>query len=538
MSRTAVVLSVVALLLGACAPEGASPPDRFRLGGSGSARDLAQALVEAFQISHPGVRVEHVPSTHSGAAIQALKTREIDVAYLTREPSAGERAGLYVYPFALDPLVFAADAGAGVTGLSTLQLRRLYDGSITDWSGVGGSRLPVVLLDRPPFTSPRQLLEETLFAGLAVSPGATVLEAPQDMSHALRMYPGALGYTSLRDALELEPDVRVLRLDGVYPDPDAVRTGRYRLARPVIFAVRAEPLSTPRRFLDFLKTQAAQEVADTRGLVPVRRELRVGVPPMRNIVALETKYGGLARFLQSRLGLPVDLVHQASYTDLTEAFRTGQVDAAFAGSFAYLVAHVETGAEVLARPDYGGISRYRGVIYVRADSPFRSLEDLKGRRVAHSGQTTTAGQIFPMYALKRRGLGTPETFFAAFEDAGSHEAALRRLLGGEVDAAAAKDLVWREMVREDPSLEGRLRELAASEPVPSNGFVAGPTVSPSLRRQIRTLLLSMHESPQGKKALIDLGADRFLPTADEDYAALYEMVQALSAELAGYFQYR
>ncbi len=266
--------------------------------------------------------------------------------------------------------------------------------------------------------------------------------------------------------------------------------------------------------------------------------LRIGVPPMRNIVALEAKYGGLARYLQARLGLPVDLVHQASYTDLTEAFRTGQVNAAFAGSFAYLVAHVETGAEVLARPDYRGLSHYRGVIFVPADSAFRSLEDLRGRRMAHAGPTTTAGQIFPMYVLKIRGLGRPEEFFSEFTDAGSHEAALRQVLEGRADAAAAKDLVWNEMAAENPAFRGRLRELAASAPVPSNGFVAGPTVSPALRRQIRNLLLAMHESPQGKKALADLGANRFLPTTDEDYQPLYEMVQALSEELAGYFQYR
>ncbi|WP_025322662.1 phosphate/phosphite/phosphonate ABC transporter substrate-binding protein [Deferrisoma camini] len=533
-----LVSLILLVLVAACSPPAPSPVDRFRIGGSASARDLAEALVEAFRLSHPRTEVEHAPPTHSGAAIQALKAREIDVAYLTREPTAEERSGLFLYPFALDPLVFAAHRTAGVTDLTTQQIRRLYDGTITRWSQVGGADVPVVLLDRPSYTSPRRLLNDTLLADLDPAPGATVLEGPGDMDHALRLYPGALGYTSLRAALALEPDVRVLRVDGVYPDPDAVRSGRYRLNRPVVFAVRAEPLSAARRFLEFLNTPAARRVATARATVPVRRSLRIGVPPMRNIVALEAKYGGLARYLQARLGLPVDLVHQSSYTDLTEAFRTGRVNAAFAGSFAYLVAHAETGAEVLARPDYGGVSHYRGVVFVRSDSPFRSLADLRGRRVVHAGLTTTAGQIFPMYALKMRGLGPPQEFFGEFTDAGSHEAALRQLLEGAADAAAAKDLVWGEMVAENPALEGRLRELAASAPVPSNGFVAGPTVSPALRRQIRNLLLSMHESPQGRKALTDLGADRFLPTTDEDYQALYEMVQALSDELSGYFQYR
>ena len=40
---------------------------------------------------------------------------------------------------------------------------------------------------------------------------------------------------------------------------------------------------------------------------PVTQMDWVAVPPMRNLVALEVKYGGLARYLQERLGRPVEL---------------------------------------------------------------------------------------------------------------------------------------------------------------------------------------------------------------------------------------
>ena len=542
LCRTRVRAFLFALFLGwvlwGCAQPTGVIPGALRIGGSASARDLVEALVEAFRVEHPDTPVDLLPSTHSGAALVALRSGELDVACLTREPEPAERRGLLVYPFALDPLVFAAHRSAGVDSITTQQVRWIYSGRVRNWKQVGGNDLPVFLLDRPEYTSPKRLLRRTIFSELQIAPSALVLESPDLMDEALTVYAGAIGYTSLRAALALGDRVVVLRLDGTVPGPETVRSGRYRLARAVSFAVRRVPHPSVRRFVEFLQGARAREVAEDRAMVPVRREIRVGVPPVRNVVAIEAKYGPLIRYLADRLGRPVELVHEPTYPDLTEAFRTNLLDAAFAGSFAYVVAHVEAGVEALARPDYGGVSHYRGVIYVRADSPYRAIEDLKGARVAHAGHATTAGQVFPLYLLKTNGLPAPERFFGAFVDAGSHEAAIRAVLEGRAEAAAAKDLVFEEMARETPEIRRKLRALAVSPPVPSNAFVAGPLLPPALREHIRTILLEAHRSPQGRKALSALGATRFIRTTDEDYRNLREMISVVSDKLIDHFHYR
>jgi phosphate/phosphite/phosphonate ABC transporter binding protein len=542
LEATAVFLRVtliLALLLTACSNREPPPSKQtLRIGGSAAARDVIEKVLADFTMDHPDLSVQHLPSTHSGAAVEALRHGELDVGYLTREPSPQERSGLYVYAFAKDSLVFAAHKEAGVVGLTTRQLRALYAGAIRNWSQLGGEDVPVVLLDRPEYTSPKRLLRAGPFGNLEIDPSAAVLESPADMDEALVTYVGSLGYTSLRAALARRDRLIILQLGGVYPDADAIRFGRYLYARTMVLAGRDPLTLAAKKLFDHVASPEGQSVVESLALVPLRREIRVAVPPMRNIVSLEVKYGGLARYLQERLGRPVELEHQASYTDLTEAFRKNRIDAAFAGSFAYLVAHLEAGVEVLARPDYDGVSHYRGVIYVLQNAFYRELEDLRGARVAHSGKATTAGYLFPVYALKKQGLPPPGAFFGEFFGAGSHEAAIRAVLEGRAEAAAAKDLVFEEMVREDPTLNEKLRGLISSPPVPSNGFAAGPLLGPELRKQIRGLLLSMAESPRGRKALRDLGAIQFIPTTDADYANLYDMVGAVSDELADFFQYR
>ena len=175
---------------------------------------------------------------------------------------------------------------------------------------------------------------------------------------------------------------------------------------------------------------------------------------------------------------------------------------------------------------------------MRANSPYREIADLRGARVAHAGTATTAGHLFPLYALKTRGLPPPDEFFGTFDEASSHEGAIRDLVEGRADAAAAKDLVFAEMVRENPGLRDEIRELAGSSPVPSNGFVTGPSMDPGLRGQIGRLLVEMDRSPRGREALGDLGANRFLSTTDADYANLYQMVDAVSEQLTDFHQQR
>jgi phosphate/phosphite/phosphonate ABC transporter binding protein len=510
----------------------------LRVAGSAVARDVVGHLLADFAASRPGVVIRHLPSSHTPAALQALRAGEIDLAYLAREPGPDERGGLFVYPFASEPIVFAAHRGTGVLGLSTRQLRELYSGKVRNWAELGGADQPVVLLDRPEFSATKRLLRGGPFGDLAIEPGAAVLEGEDLMESALEAYPGALGYTSLRSALALGEKVDVLRLDGVYPDGEAVGGGRYRLSRALAFAVRDPVSPQSRAFLDFAASEAGRRVLAAHALIPLRREIRVAVPPMRDVVSLELKYGGLARYLQERLGRPVELVHQPTYTALVEAFRANQVDAALLGSFTYILTHLEAGVQVLARPEYAGVSHYRGVFYVRAGSPYRRVEDLAGLRLVHSGKATTAGYLWCLYALRTRGLPAPEAFFGSFVDAGSHEGALRAVLDGRADVAAAKDLVYQEMAAAEPGLRGALREVAASPPVPSNGFAAGPLLTPELKEQIRGLLLSMDQTPRGRKALSDLGAERFLATSDADYANLYEMVGAVSDQLADFFHYR
>jgi phosphonate transport system substrate-binding protein len=250
----------------------------------------------------------------------------------------------------------------------------------------------------------------------------------------------------------------------------------------------------------------------------------LGLIPERDIFAQRRRYRALADYLSDALGLPVELVTSNTYHGALNDMARGRIDAAFMGSMVATLTLDQLNARVLVKPQTAdGATTYRGVIFVRDDSPIQSLSGLAGRSIAMV-RTTTAGHLFPVYALTERGL-------LAGDDAvvmrwvGTHDRAVEEVFDGRVQAGAAKDL--RVDAFEQAHEGYRFRRLAASEAVPNNALIVRRELDGRLIRRLRGVLLEMDQSEAGRAALSAFGAQRFVPCQDGEYRAVYEMVERL-----------
>jgi phosphonate transport system substrate-binding protein len=256
------------------------------------------------------------------------------------------------------------------------------------------------------------------------------------------------------------------------------------------------------------------------GIEPVR----IGLIPERDIFEQRRRYMALADYISAKLGRPVELVTSRTYDNILDDFRQGRLDAAFLGSLMTVLTVDRLDARVLVKPRLaGGIESYRGVIFVAEDAPVQNVEDLSGRSIAMV-RATTAGNLFPIYELMRRGL-LPEDSPPPIVWVGTHDEVLLEVLAGRADAGALKDLRLESYLGSHP--EVKVRRLASSDPVPENALVIRADVADSLGRQLQALLLGMVDEPQGRQALADFGAERFMPCAIQEYEAVYMMIDRL-----------
>jgi len=252
--------------------------------------------------------------------------------------------------------------------------------------------------------------------------------------------------------------------------------------------------------------------------------LHIGLVPERDIFQLRKRYQVLTGYLSKRLGRPVDIVTVNTYQAVLQDFAEQKMDAAFLGSLVAVLAVDRLGARVLVKPvDEAGVSTYRGVIFVRPDSPIQRIEDLAGRSVAMV-KTTYAGDLFPVWEMYRTDINhsaTPPRRVWV----GTHDDVISETLSGRVEAGAVKNLRLEAFEASHP--DAKLRRLATSAPVPHDAFVVRGDVGETFAAQIRDVMLAMDKDPEGAKALAGFGAARFVPCSTEEYAPIYDMIEGL-----------
>ncbi len=261
----------------------------------------------------------------------------------------------------------------------------------------------------------------------------------------------------------------------------------------------------------------------------------IAVIPEVNLVKQMERFTPLGRYLEKQTGLTVEIKPLSNYGMLYEEIRDGNVDAGFFGSFVYAMTRARTGIEPLVRPvQPGGKSTYTGLLFVRKDSGIRKPADMRGRTIALVDPVTTGGYLAQKEYLLNHGIDLDRDLKIHW--AINHEGAIRAVLNNQADIGGAKDTVVRKFRKENRIFD-TLVEIVNENPkrgVPDNTLAIRKGMDPNVREKLKKSLLAMHSTPDGAAALAKLGAVRFIPTSDEDFKPLYDLVRHMKIDLKSY----
>ncbi len=257
--------------------------------------------------------------------------------------------------------------------------------------------------------------------------------------------------------------------------------------------------------------------------------LTLALTPSRDPTALQEAGDAFAKTLTRLSGVPMKVIVASDYAGVVEALRSRRVDLAFVHPVGYVLASREAGCQILVRDIWQGKTAYTARIYVLKGKGIARLEDLRGRSIAFVDPASSSGYIYPMVLLMKRGLvlnRDPKSFFREALFAGTHEAALRALLRGGVDAAASFDGALQIHLRGDPAA-AQITSIAETPPIPEAGICARPGLDPALRDRLKSALLAIRgpEHAALLKQLYDI--DGFIEASDRDYDPVREAVELL-----------
>lgn len=166
-------------------------------------------------------------------------------------------------------------------------------------------------------------------------------------------------------------------------------------------------------------------------------ELVFAVIPAENAGGVTGRFGPFMAYLSRQLGTKVTLRIANDYAALIEGQRVGNIHIGCYGpaSFARaLLIGVKTTAFAID-VNNDGTKGYHSVFYVKADSPYKTMQDLKGQALGLVDPNSTSGYNMPLFALNKIGINA-EQFFGKVLITGSHENAVLALQQGTVQVAA------------------------------------------------------------------------------------------------------
>ncbi len=219
----------------------------------------------------------------SGVGINQLGEGKIDIGMASRHITETEirkypRVKFMTHTIGRDavvPVISSEVYDAGVHALTLEQIRKIYEGKISNWKELGGPDRDILVVDKEKSRGTRHVFMQAVFGDEeADAPGADlVLGANNEEQTAIIQSDAAIGMLS---NAWMNRDVKGLAIimadgSGVKPTMENIAGGKYPITRALRLITNGEPRGNVKAFIDFILSPEGQKIVEESGYVKVRQ---------------------------------------------------------------------------------------------------------------------------------------------------------------------------------------------------------------------------------------------------------------------------
>lgn len=240
--------------------------------GSDTMVQLGQRWAEEYMKKNPGAKVQ-VTGGGSGVGLAALVNGTTDLAASSRPIKDAEKEKLrarYSSPgtqiaVAKDGVAFYINSANPLSALTMEQLKKIYVGDITNWKEVGGPDAPIVVYSRENSSGTYVFVKDNLLNGEDYTPSAQTLPGTAAVVNAVAKEKHGIGYGGAAYATGIKELKVKVGAEEIAPTAEAVKSGKYPLARDLYFYSRTRPTGDAKSFVDFCLSSDGQQVVEKVG---------------------------------------------------------------------------------------------------------------------------------------------------------------------------------------------------------------------------------------------------------------------------------
>jgi phosphate transport system substrate-binding protein len=265
--KSAVMCAIILGLAGIVRAE------KVILEGSTTILPIAQRAAEVFMKNNPGAELS-VRGGGSGVGLASLIDGNCDIGDSSRpikptelEKAARKKRDLKAGIIAMDGIAVIVHPSNKVAALNKARLKDIYTGKISNWSGLGGADLKIVVISRDSASGTFEAFAALAMDMKRVRPDAIVQASNQGIASTVARTPGAIGYVGLG---YVSASVKALDIDGVSPGKQTVLSNKYPLSRPLFMYTNGKPQGMVKAFIDFIKSPEGQKLVEEEGFVGLK----------------------------------------------------------------------------------------------------------------------------------------------------------------------------------------------------------------------------------------------------------------------------
>lgn len=210
--------------------------------------------------------------------------------------------------------------------------------------------------------------------------------------------------------------------------------------------------------------------------------------PVEDPAVYENVFADFLAHLSKVTGKRIRWFPAESYAAQIEAMRSGRLHIAGVASgptpFAVNLAGF---VPIAAMENTSGIG-YTLRLITHKDSSIKTLQDLKGKRVAHVAPSSNSGDTAPRMLFKAQGVEPGKDYEIIFS--GKHDNSIMGVVNKDYDAAPVASSVVDRMQARGMFPAGTLRVIYESSPFPRTAFGVAYNLKPELQAKIKEAFLN------------------------------------------------
>ena len=229
--------------------------------GSTSVQPLAEMLAHEFMGIHPDVTI-NISGGGSSTGVKSCASGIVDVGAASRDVKITE-TDLIPYAISRDAVAIAVHSSNPVTELSVDHVAAIYEGTITNWSEVGGDDAEIVVVSREEGSGTRDTFESKVTED--IKDDALFYDSNGNVRTKVAQTPNAIGYLSLGYV----EGIKALKLDGVECSLENCVSGEYPVLRRLYLLTTDVPDGAVKAFIDFCRSEEGQAIVEEEGYIPL-----------------------------------------------------------------------------------------------------------------------------------------------------------------------------------------------------------------------------------------------------------------------------